>query len=206
MSEPKYTNREDGQLKLIIGKSRYGKTSLLHEIIHGVPRILAWDSQGQIGMNDGFTSVRDLRELAKLLQGTGDKPMKIAFQFGLKEDFDTFAKMAYAWGVQGAGVVLVEEIGDVVSSGSPGRGWGTLVRAGLKYGINLIALTQRPQRVDKDTYDTATEYSIFHVNGMARDWLIKNGGVPESNIPAEKYKYFVMTDGDFTGPFQTKAI
>lgn len=208
MSEQNYSTREDGQLKVIIGKSRCGKTSLLHEIMKGVPRILAWDPQGQIGMNPGFENYRDLHSLVKRVQRDSEdaSPMKLAFQFGTPAQFNAFARIAYAWGVQGPGLVPIEEIGDVVTAGNPGEAWGKLVRAGLKYGINLVALTQRPQRVDKDVTDNATELVIFHQGSTAATWLQKNEGVPLDKIPTEKYQYFVRRDDEYSGPFTTKQI
>lgn len=203
-----YSQREDGQLKAIIGKSRCGKTALAHEIMEGVPRILAWDPQGQIGMNPGFENFRDLRALVKRVQRNEEdhSPMKLAFQFGTKDRFNTFARIAYAWGVQGPGLVMIDEIGDVVSAGNPGPAWGTLVRAGLKYEINLVAMTQRPQRVDKDVTDNATELVVFHQGKMAASWLQQNEGVPLDKIPTEKYRYFVRRDDEWSGPFTTKQI
>ena len=202
------TPRPDGQIKIIIGKTRCGKTSLLHEIMEGVPRILAWDPQGQIGANPGFERFRDLHSLTRHLQRTeeDDSPMRIAFQYGLPQDFNAFAKIAYAWGVQGSGLVVVEEIGDVVAPGHSGRGWGTLVSAGLKYGISIVALTQRPQRIDKNVTDNESELIIFMQGNKARQWFETEADVPPEKIPTEKYRYIVLRDDEYHGPYTTKPI
>lgn len=208
MSTQQYSERPDGQMKVLIGKSRCGKTALAHEIMQGVPRVLAWDPQGQIGMNPGFETFRDLHPLVRRVQKSeqDSSPMKLAFQFGGKSQFNAFARIAYAWGVQGAGLVMVDEIGDVVTAGNPGEAWGTLVRAGLKYGINIVAMTQRPQRVDKDVTDNATELVIFQQGDMAREWFEKQAGVPADRIPREKYRYIVRRDDEYHGPYTTKPI
>lgn len=203
-----HSSREDGQLKTILGKTRCGKTSLAHEIMAGVPRILAWDPQGQIGMGKGFTNFKDLHSLVQHLQRNEENsdPDLVAFQFGTADQFDAFCKIAYAWGVQGACLVVVDEVGQVVQAGHAPPGWLRLVSAGLKYGINILAMTQRPQRLDKDTMDNSTELVIFQLTGTARGWVEKRENVPGDRIPTEKYTYHVRRDDEWSGPHKTKAI
>lgn len=200
--------RNDGTLEVYIGKSRCGKTSLIYQRIADAPRVLAWDTQGQFAMYPGWEVVRSLHALADALEKSSEDstPQRIAYQPQSMKDFDLFCRMAYAWIVQGAGVVFVEELADVTTSGKACDGWGILTRRGLKYGPNILAAIQRPQWCDKDTIDNATTLVIFQNGDKAAPYLIDQIGVPAERVPKQPYTYNVRTHDGWKGPLQTVAM
>lgn len=203
--------RSDGQLELYIGATRCGKTSVIFERVKDAPRVLAWDIQGQFGMYPGWQIVRTLHELADVLERKGENsdPQRISYQPGSLKDFDMFCRCAYAWIVQGPGIVFVEELADVTNSGKACDGWGILTRRGLKYGPYLLAAIQRPQWCDKDTLDNATHLAIFRQGDKARSYMERDIGVPVARLPGENYQYHIRIGGpagEWRGTFKTKEM
>lgn len=204
--------RSDGHLEVYIGASRCGKTSLIWERVNSAPRVLAWDTQGQFGMYQGWEVIDNLHDLADRLEAREENaaPMKISYQSrGVAAEFNLFCRMAYAWIVQAPGIVLVEELADVTNSGKAVDGWGILTRRGLKYGPFLLAAIQRPQWCDKDTLDNSTHLAIFRQGDKAQIYLEKDIGVPAARIPTEKHTYNIRiggAGGEWKGPFQTRQM
>ena len=203
-------SREDGTLELYAGASRCGKTSLMYARIQGAPRVLVWDVQGQFGMYQGWEIIRTLHDLVDALEAPGEDttPCKISYQPESLDQFDLFCRIAYAWIVQGPGMVVVEELADVTVSGKACAGWGVLTRRGLKYGPSILTAIQRPQWADKDTLGNATHLVLFRQGDGAREYLEKMS-IPGDRIPREPHTYHVRTGGDggeWGGPLKTREL
>lgn len=154
-------NRNDGDLFYICGSSRNGKTAYTKQLIMEFVRVLVWDIEGEFGRLPGFKIIRKPKELLDTLQKTKG-PGKIVYQGSLR-DYSFFCKCALAWGDQSPCAVVLEETSDVTSPGKAPDGHGQLIRKGLKRGINIFAITQRPAESDKTTIGNATFIITFYL-------------------------------------------
>jgi hypothetical protein len=80
-------------------------------------------------------------------------------------EFDAFCRLAWVWIRAARGALVIEELASVTTPGKAPPAWGDIVRAGLRYGPSLYALTQRPSESDKTVMGNAT---VIHSHAMAR--------------------------------------
>lgn len=188
--------RKNGDMTFVMGRSRSGKTQYVIRMIAKLKakRILAWDPDSQFCELPGFKRVESLAELLSILRKTPGKA-KLAYQVKSNKDFDAFCKLAFNWNLLNPCAVIAEEVADVVSPGKASNGWGILIRRGRKYGVDVFALTQRPQETDKSTLGNCSKMVFFAPNTqMDRDYLVKNIGLAESDIPTENLHYLIRSE------------
>lgn len=152
----------DGQLFVIAGASRSGKTAWTRKRIAKARRIWAWDPEAQWCELPGWRKVSTRAELLACAQKPG--PQKVAFVAGgqLKEDFDFWAgAVMYAGRYVAALDAVAEELADVTTPSKAPGNWGILVRRGLKRGISLYCISQRWSEADKTAFGNASDFVIF---------------------------------------------
>lgn len=146
--------------------------------------MLVWDPQGSWPADPdnrvkAISSLVDLVAMAKHNAG----PKRVAFVGHYsKATFQSWARCAYLWGVLAPCTAVAEELAMVTNPGKAPAGWHRLVSGGLKYGIDIIAITQRPSESDSTVMGNATRLRCFRMQ-RKRDREMMAG---ELDIPVEK--------------------
>ncbi|WP_427773620.1 hypothetical protein [Comamonas thiooxydans] len=174
----------DGQLFVIAGASRSGKTAWTRKRIAKARRIWAWDPEAQWCELPGWRKVSTRAELLAWAQKPGAQ--KVAFVAGgqLKEDFDFWAgAVMYAGRYVAPLDAVAEELADVTTPSKAPGNWGILVRRGLKRGISLYCISQRWSEADKTAFGNASDFVIFRQSSgddvayLARKTRVEQGEI-----------------------------
>lgn len=175
--------RPDGRLVVVCGASRSGKTAWTAQQVKRAARLLVWDSVGEWADRYGCERVATLSALAAAVRPPA-RAGRLAF-YGSPPQFDTFCRLAWVWLRAARGALVVEELADVTHPGKAPLAWGEIVRKGLRYGVDVYALTQRPSESDKSSIGNA---SVIHSHRMARDqdrrYIAAELGVPVADVEA----------------------
>lgn len=136
----------------ICGDSGTGKSSTIKELVAKVPRVIVFDPDDEYAEQKGFVRVDSPSALVDILSRTPKGRKKIAFVGNGQKDFNFWCKCVFKWANCTA---IAEEIADVTNAGKAPPDWGTLIRRGRKYGIQIIAVTQKPSEADKTILSNA---------------------------------------------------
>lgn len=129
------------------------------------PRVLAWDPQSD-WLKHGYELVSSIAELARVLVARARSPARLSFK-GRAHDrvlFERFCRCAMRWNELERSVTMVEELAWITSPGKAPAGWHELVTGGLKFGADLVAITQRPSESDKTALSQATLIRCFQLD------------------------------------------
>lgn len=192
----------DGQLVVIGGASRSGKTIWTSRAVAGDQRVFAWDPEDQWAGLKGWKKATTRGQLLAATQAPG--PQKVAYVAGgnLSQEFGYWAGcVMYAGRYVGPLTAIAEELADVTTPAKAPGNWGILLRRGLKRGISIYAISQRWQEADKTALGNASSFVLFRQNGAAAGkYLERMTGVPASEIPSDKLDFIVFdpTTGKIT--------
>lgn len=162
-----WNDRPEGTLKVVAGRSRSGKTCYVKADIHDHQRILAWDIERDYEEMRGFVVARNKAELIAIMKKAGAGACRIAYQTKRKADFDFFCRAAMAWVEVAPLTMIAEELADVTTPAKAPDGWGECVRKGMKRGLTMYAVSQRPAEADKTSIGNAKEIICFHLTRAA---------------------------------------
>lgn len=138
----------------VTGASRSGKTLWTAQQVARARRLLVWDLIGEWGLRYRCRRIGTIPELAAAL---GERPQRIAFHApGMVDLFPIFCRLAWVYVRLAPGALVIEETSSVTNPGKAPREWGDLCRMGLRYGVDLYALTQRPSESDKTALGNAS--------------------------------------------------
>lgn len=196
-------NVKSGKLMSFIGRSRSGKTKAAEREIAKIASVLIWDIEEQYTVTH---RAKSQAELVRLVKHCAGKKCRIGYT-GKLEDFGFFCKTAF-WFARRCGEmgkqsgVVFEETADVTTPAKAPEHYGILLRRGLKYGVTLIAITQRPAESDKTSIGNG---SIVHICALKlpsdRAYAAKLTGVPldviaglEFNQDDGRFGYIVVDD------------
>lgn len=162
-------SRPDGELVVVTGASRSGKTSYVVQRVAHAPRLLLWDT-GDDARRYDCELIRTAAELRARI-AAGPKLDRIAYApTDPRAEFDFFCRLAWAWIRQARGALVVEELADVTHAGKAPAAWGAICRKGLRYGPTIYAITQRPSESDKTALGNAS-LVVCHRMARAKDEL-----------------------------------
>lgn len=166
MAEQKQFVAPDGSLYVAVGASRSGKTAWVKQQLKKYGAVLVWDVEE---MYKGRRA-RTQKQLIALVEKLANGENFTACYTGPLTDFDYWSKCAFylakARQNNPAGLAVVaEELADVTTPGKAPEAWGVLVRRGLKRGVDIYAITQRPSESDKTIMGNA---SVIHCCGLQR--------------------------------------
>jgi hypothetical protein len=184
----------DGKILMSIGKSRSGKTVWVKRQLMRYSRVLVWDVEGQYADNPGFIRITDRKQLVAVCkvarQGRFAFVPKSVKEFGFWADCAfLFARVGrQTWRDRVHSAIVAEEIADVTSPAKAPDEWGILLRRGLKYGVDIYGITQRPQESDKTCMGNASE---IHLCKLQRPGDIKYMA-EEMDIPPAEIRSLVM--------------
>lgn len=148
--------RREGRLYCVTGASRSGKSLWTAQRVARARRLLVWDLIGEWSTVYRCRRVSTLRELVACLE----RNERVAFFHPhMLEQFDAFCRVAWCWLRLAPGALVIEETASVTHPGKAPPAWGAIVRMGLRYGVDVYALTQRPAESDKTAFGNA---SVIH--------------------------------------------
>jgi len=199
--------KTQGKVWVVSGSSRNGKSVLTQSEILSFLFILVWDVDGEYTKDEwpegGLVTVRTLNDLYNLITAKGDKPLRVAFQPESLDVFDDFCELAIAWGtdIQAAGIgelaVVVEETADISSPGKATGNFRILIGRGMKRGITLFCVTQRPSESEKTSLGNAKYIVTYY---MTRDndknYMAKEVGCKPEEIDGLEPYYYLKKDVD----------
>jgi hypothetical protein len=150
----KIERRKEGKLYTVTGASRSGKTLWTAQQVATQRRVLVWDLLGEWSMKYRCKRIASLQELVATFK---EPAQRIAYHRpGMVGDFATFCRLAWIWVQLYPGALVVEETATVTQPGKAPSEWGDIIRMGLRYGVDIFALTQRPAESDKTAFGNAT--------------------------------------------------
>ena len=150
----------DGDLVLVTGASRSGKSRYVYTVAKDSPCLIIWDPKDEYG-NLAKRRVTTPIELAHVPRAAKDLRLRYVFEDDAHDEFDKVCLCVLAWASYGIPVTFIaEEIADVTTPQKATKGWGMLVRQGRGRGITTYAVTQAPSESDKTTIRNA---NIKHV-------------------------------------------
>jgi len=161
-------HRPNGELIVVTGATRTGKTTWVAHQVRNARRLLLWDGAADGHRSYHCRTVTDPRELCELVK-PGAPPERIAYVRAVTApEFDIFCRLAWVWVRAARGVLVVEELADVTHPGKAPVAWGEIIRKGLRYGPTIYALTQRPSESDKTALGNASRIHC-HAMRLPRD-------------------------------------
>lgn len=185
----------DGELNVIAGASRSGKTAWTLRQVKAKKRIIAWDPEDQWSQVRGFTKITTRAALLAAIKRPG--PLKLAYVAGgdLKAEFDfCCACVMYAGRYVEPLDFIAEELADVTTPSKAPGNWGILLRRGLKRGITIFAISQRWAEADKTAIGNATRYVCFSMGGEDVFYMHRKTLIPVEQLGALKALEFVISD------------
>lgn len=203
----KLERRPEGRLFCVCGASRSGKSLWTAQQVCRCKRLLVWDLLGEWSARYRCRRVGSLRELAAAIAGP---PARIAFHHpAMVAEFGTFCRLAWVWIRLAPGALVIEETASVTQPGKAPAEWGTILRMGLRYGVDIYALTQRPAESDKTAFGNA---SVIHAGRAVtpddRRTVAKYLDVPIARVAALKPLEFIERHASgelYAGAVNTKA-
>jgi len=192
--------KHKNQHVLAMGKSGSGKSywMMSHPMVKSAKRVVIWDPY----QTHDVKYFSNLQAFAKEIRGSvqGKKSFRIGLSVNPnKENFEYFCRCVWALADGNFGtVVLVEELADVSRSGGASGTWGNIIRVGRKYGLIIMAATQRPQDIDKTLFTQVAKMWCGYISNYDQPYVERNMGVEPgviSKIKKESYCH-VLSDGD----------
>ncbi len=160
----------DGELVLVTGQSRSGKTYWTAQQVKRERRLLVWDSMAEFAADYHCKPITDLEHFRRIALHAPLGRYSFAVPVTAKS-FDVFCRFTWIWlrtlnrrGLSAA--VVVEELADVTPPGKAPEAWGEIVRKSLRFGTRIYALTQSMAESDKTVVRNAT---VLHCHSLARD-------------------------------------
>lgn len=156
----------DGKLTVAVGASRSGKTAWVKQQLPRYAALLVWDVEEQY---EGARATNKKTLLAGAERLARGENFTLCYT-GPLADFGYWAECGF-WIAKKRErnktgfAIVAEELADVTTPGKAPDGWGMLIRRGLKRGVDIYAITQRPSESDKTIMGNA---SVIHCCGLQR--------------------------------------
>lgn len=186
----------DGQLTIISGSSRCGKTEKTKRLVRGFQTVFVWDIEAQWHKLQGYRKVTDLAELKKSVQQGKRGKFAYVSKGNIKSEFELFCMCALFYGTHyGECAVVAEELADVTTTAKAGESWGMLCRRGLKRGISIFAISQRWAEADKTAFGNATDFYLFRMASQSDvEYIARKVMVPIERLTSLKPLDFIHYD------------
>jgi len=199
--------KTQGKVWVVSGSSRNGKSVCVQSEILDFDFILVWDVDGEYTKNEwpegGLQTVRTLGALYNLITTKGDKPLRVAFQPESLDVFDDFCELAINWGSDiqemrvGELAVVVEETADISNPGKATGNFRILIGRGMKRGITLFCVTQRPSESEKTSLGNAKYIVTYYMTrDNDRNYMAKEIGCKPEEIGELAQYYYLKKDVD----------
>jgi hypothetical protein len=190
--------RPDGELVVVAGASRSGKTTYVVDQVRAAPRLLVWDAKGEWWRHDCRT-ITQPAELRELVARNPPAVERVAYARPCTPaEFDFFCRCAWVWIRQARGALVVEETADVTNPGKAPTAWGEILRKGLAFGPAIYAVTQRPSESDKTAIGNCSRVHC-HRMGRAADARYMAAELRVDVAEVERLKPFEWIERDALG-------
>lgn len=187
----------------ILGRSGSGKTTFALRYLLNVPAAcrFVFDDRGQVAQRLRITPAGTLDEIEAAIPSRWVvfNPHRM-FPGRLKEAFAWFCKFAFDASGRGPGkkVLFVDEVWQWCDPNRCPPELLTVVQTGRVYGLELLTVTQRPNRLNGALLDQATElvaFSLLGDNGLDR--IAELGVTPEAvaALPKGQFIAFNLDSG-----------
>lgn len=194
--------KKEGVLTVVSGASRNGKSAYTKRNLEHFDFAMAWDVDEEYAGN-GFLRANGIAELINIIKQKGSKPLRVACVPKDLSQFDDFCKISLAWAKDirdnklGELGVVVEETADVTSPSKAPANFRVLIGRGMKLGISLFCVTQRPSESDKTSLGNAKNIVTFYMTRAAdRDYMAREMGCEASDIEALDKLNYLKKDVD----------
>jgi len=192
----------EGSLSVVSGASRNGKSAYTMRELENFEFALAWDVDEEYAGN-GFVKANGIADLINIIKQKGSKPLRVACVPKDLGEFDDFCKIALAWAKDirdnklGQLGVVVEETADVTTPSKAPANFRILIGRGMKLGISLFCVTQRPSESDKTSLGNAKNIITFYMTRAAdRDYMAREIGCDASDIEELDKLHYLKKDVD----------
>lgn len=172
----------DGELHVILGASRSGKTVSASNKHRKSKRLSVWDPKAHWARKEKCLQAFTLREFAQLLARHKTGKCRIAFCSANPRDFPKWAELTYWWGRLDPCDVVGEEVGNATNAAKAVGGWHLLLSQGLEYGLNITVISQRSQETDKTAIGNATLLRCFRQDAMDAEGPAKRLGIDPAQL------------------------
>lgn len=180
----------------ICGDTGTGKSSTIKPIVKAAKRVLIWDPDGEYAEEAAVVTVDTPSALVDALRSKRATNAKIAFHADDPKLFSLWCDCVFTWGNC---VAVAEEIADVTGTGKAAPSWGRLIRRGRKYGIKIIAVTQRPAEADKTVLANAAVIRVYALGRATdRDAVAKELSLPADKLLMVPLEYLEYTKADLS--------
>ena len=186
---------------IVLGQSGSGKTYWLkhHPLVkkRGA-RVIVWDPYETHEVHYSKTRADFAREAAAALRS------RKGFKLGLsvnptEQGFEYFNRVAWTLADgRKTLVVVIEELADVTGSGKAKGTFSQLIRVGRKYGVVVMAATQRPQEIPKTLFTQVSRKWCGYVDPFDRTYCERHMGLDRGSlgtIAPGSYQFAYLRDG-----------
>lgn len=176
-------------VRLILGKTGSGKTTLARRFVRTLPRALIFDNGFSEFPAVHFTDIKELHEYLAIVGSKGGN-----FRAGFTPTAAEFG-MIFTWALElgnAEAVTLVLEECDRFPTPECKTQFQEVMQRGRHYGVNVLALTTFPYSVDVDLRRQATEiYSFRQHEPRDLKWLsdVMAGDILDEIQGLQDYEY-----------------
>jgi hypothetical protein len=159
-------------------------------------RVVVYDPQLDWAAK-GFSGCNSLSALARVLLDKAAQPLKFTFAGRVRDPalFGDFCRLVGAWARLEPATIVVEELAWSTSPGKAPAGWHELVTGALKYGVNLVSITQRPQESDKTALSQADIVRCFALDRPTdQKYMAGEMGIDAAELAALQPLHYVEFD------------
>lgn len=188
----------DGRLIIVSGASRSGKTVYTERQARKFDCVFVWDIEDQWSKIKQYKRINSRAALFEACTN-GKRKQKIAYVssgVNIKDDFDFFCECVYLYArFNGACAAVAEELADVTTTAKAPKGWGILLRRGLKRGATIYAISQRWAEADKTAIGNASEFVCFRMaTGDDIAYMSRKTRIPQQRLEGLKQLEYVQFD------------
>ena len=205
------TKTIDGELFIVGGKTRSGKTAWTMRTAKSSPVVFAWDPQQQWCDLPRFQKIETYAELKQITLAGRRGRFAYCPSGDRAKEFNRFclAAFLYAENFGPGGTfkpgprldIVVEELAGVTNPGKSTGHWFDLVTSSLKYGPRIFAISQRWQEADKTAFDNFSYIVLFRTSSrLSAEYFAKRTRIPFDAIEGlGDFEYLVYhVDGQMT--------
>jgi hypothetical protein len=167
-------------------------------LVAGDRRVVVWDPQGD-WLKFGYELVSSRAELlARLIATANGEPARLSFRGARSKGhyfFSWWCEHVFRWARIAPATIVVEELAWVSHAGKAPDGWLEVITGALKFGVNVVSITQRPTEADKTSLSQSLVVYCFQVERAdEQKYLAKELGVDVADVAGLEPLDFIRKD------------
>ncbi len=157
----------NGDLYLVTGMSRAGKTRWVETQIADADRLVVWDPKNEWGRVVVGEHTTDVQSIPIQVRAMARGKLRYVPGANLQREFQIVSQAVLAIAaLHGPVVFVAEELADVCPPGKAVGSWGTVMRQGRGRQITTYGITQAPAESDKTIIRNA---NVIHCCKLGRE-------------------------------------